>query len=362
MRTSKVAVFTAPNTPRSIQTEPTPDPLPTSLLIRVSHAGVCGSDLHRLTGDYAPPASPISFGHEGVGIIAALGTSVTHDRAGNPLAIGDRLFWGPSTPCGLKSCAPCAASTPMKCPELNWPVPAGTPSAAAYRTFATLSERHFYYRIPDGTSSESVIAFGCAMPTALRAFGRLGNLEPGADVVIQGAGPVGLAATALAGLAEARSVVVIGDPEVRLQAAMRLGATHVLSVSGTSMEERRAKVMEITGGRGASVVVEAAGVPAAFPEGFELLGMNGRYLIVGLYSGKAVYPVDAVRINNFNLQIIGSVGIEMENYARTVKIAEEHGERLEFEELITHRFELDDVEKAIRAVTRPDAVKVVVLP
>ncbi|KAF2811262.1 mycothiol-dependent formaldehyde dehydrogenase [Mytilinidion resinicola] len=362
MLESKVAVFTSPNTPITLITERTPPPSPTSLLIRVSHAGVCGSDLHRLTGDYPPPPAPISFGHEGVGTIAALGALITHDRAGAPLSPGDRIYWGPSTPCGAATCAACAASTPMKCPQLNWPVLAGRPNAAAYRTFATLSEKHFYYKIPEGTSAESVIAFGCAMPTALRAFARLGTLERGANVVVQGSGPVGLAMTVLAGLAGARAVVVIGDPEVRLQAAGRLGATHVLSVSGSTVEERRRRVMEITGGRGASVVVEAAGVPAAFPEGFELLGMNGRFLIVGLYSGKAVYPVDAVRINNFNLSIIGSVGIEPENYKRTVEIAEEHGKRLGFEELITHRFKLENVEEAIRAVVRPDAVKIVVMP
>ncbi|KAF2490283.1 alcohol dehydrogenase [Lophium mytilinum] len=362
MLPTTVAVFTSPNTPTTLTTEPTPSPPPTSLLIRVSHAGVCGSDLHRLTGDYPPPPAPISFGHEGVGTIATLGTSITHDRAGVSLALGDRVYWGPSTPCSLATCPACAASTPMKCPELNWPVPAGSPNAAAYRTYATLSEKHFYYRIPEGTTSESVIAFGCAMPTALRAFGRLGELKPGADIVVQGSGPVGLAMTVLAGLAKARSVVVIGDPEVRLRAAERLGATCVLSVSSTTVEERRKKILEITGGRGADVVIEAAGVPAAFPEGFELLGMNGRFLIVGLFSGKAVYPIDAVRIVNFNLSLIGSVGIEPENYKRTVEIAEEHGKRLGFEELITHRFALEDVEEAIRAVVRPDAVKIVVMP
>jgi 5-exo-hydroxycamphor dehydrogenase len=167
--------------------------------------------------------------------------------------------------------------------------------------------------------------------------------------------------TVLASLAGAKTIVVIGGSVERLNAARKLGATDTLSVRSTTVEERRKRVKVLTKGRGASVVIEAAGVPEAFLEGFELLGMNGKYLIAGLYSGKAVYPIDAVRINNYNLQIIGSVGIDPENYLKTVQIATEHGSRLGFADLITHRFPLSDLEEAIRSA-RVYSVKTVVIP
>ncbi|KAF2813166.1 GroES-like protein [Mytilinidion resinicola] len=358
MRTGKVVVFTAPSKPLEIRTEPSPDPSADQVVVRVSIAGVCGSDAHRLSGDYPAPSQPICFGHEGVGVVEALGSNITSDRAGTPLAVGDRISWLPATPCG--DCEACELSTPMFCKDINWPAPAGTPNAATYREFATLGARNIYYRIPDTTSLESVIAFGCAMPTALRGFAKLGQ-SVGSDVVIQGSGPVGLAMTVLASLAGAKTIIVTGGSKERLDAARKLGATETLSVRSTSVEERRERVKVLTKGRMASVVVEAAGVPEAFPEGLDLLGMNGKYLIAGLYSGKAVYPVDAVRIVNYNLQIIGSVGIEPEHYLKTVQIATEHGSRLGFADLITHRFPLSDLEEAIRSA-RMDSVKTVVVP
>ncbi|KAF2494145.1 alcohol dehydrogenase [Lophium mytilinum] len=362
MLSGKAIVFTAPNTPLQLLTLPTPPPSPHSLIIRVTLAGVCGSDFHRLTGDYPPPSSPICFGHEGVGTIVALGSSITTDRAGTPLTIGDRLSWLPATPC--TTCAACLRSTPMLCPDINWPAPAATPNAATFREFATLGPRNLYYRIPDSTSSEAVIAFGCAMPTALRGFAKLGAASSvaGEEVVIQGAGPVGLAMVVLASLAGARRIIVIGGSSAaRLSAARRLGATETMAVRDSTVEERRGRVLALTEGRGAGVVIEAAGVPEAFPEGMGLLGMNGRYLVAGLYSGTAVYPVDAVRIVNYNLQIIGSVGIEPELYLKTVEIATEHGRRLGFADLITHRFPLEELETAIRTA-RTDSVKTVVVP
>ncbi|OCK78594.1 5-exo-hydroxycamphor dehydrogenase [Lepidopterella palustris CBS 459.81] len=358
MRQGKVVIFTAPGTPLQILTEPIPDPLPTELLVRVSLAGVCGSDTHRLSGDIPASPNPINFGHEGCGVIVALGSSLTADRAGTPIAPGDRIYWAPSTPCGV--CSACESSNPMYCASLNWPPPAGTPNSAAYKQFATLTSKHIFYRVPDKTPLEAVIAFGCAMPTALRGFGKLGGV--GKEVVIQGSGPVGLAATVLAKLGGAERIIVIGDPVNRLDAAQKLGATDTLSVSGTTAAERAERIKELTGGRGATTVIEAAGVAAAFPEGFNLLGMNGRYLIMGLYSGKAAAMIDPVRINNFNLQIIGSLGIEPENYWKNVEIASEHGERLGFANLITHRFGLDDIEEAIGTVGRLEAIKTVVTP
>ena len=359
MRETKVVVFTKPGVPLEIREEACPDPAPDELLVQVDIAGVCGSDAHRLSGDQVLLPEPVCFGHEGVGTIVALGDSVTADRVGAPLARGDRIYWLPSTPCGR--CEACKSSNALLCKDLNWPPPAGRPNGAAFRELATVSNRCMIIRIPEGTTSDSVITFGCAMPTAITGFRKLGE-DLGPNVVIQGCGPVGLASTLLAHLGGARNIIVIGDPQNRLDAATKLGATEVLSVSSTTAEERKARIQEITKGRGATVVVEAAGRPEAFPEGFNLLGMNGRYLILGLYSGKAVTPIDPVRINNFNLQIIGSLGIEVESYRRTVEIASKYGNQFKFTDLITHRYPLDEIEQAIGSVARGESIKTVVVP
>ena len=120
--------------------------------------------------------------------------------------------------------------------------------------------------------------------------------------------------------------------------------------------------MQLTGGHGADIVIEAAGRAAAFPEGLGLLGYNARYVIVGLYSGDAIAAVDPVRLNNYSQQIIGSLGMPREDFLRTVQLASQHGERLGFADLITHRFPLSRTEEGIAVAARGESVKAVIVP
>jgi 5-exo-hydroxycamphor dehydrogenase len=232
MREGKVVFFDKPRKPLQIRVEETPDPAENELVVRMVMAGICGSDVHRLAGHIPIQPYPICFGHEGVGTIVTLGARISTDRMGTPLAVGDRVFWVPSTPCQI--CEACKRGNQMMCKSLNWPVRANGPNAAAFRDLATLNTRNVFVRVPEVTSLESVIAFGCAMLTALRAFERLGNVNAELDstLAVQGSGPVGLALTLLGSLAGIKNVVIIGDPEPRLEVARKLEATEVMSVSG----------------------------------------------------------------------------------------------------------------------------------
>lgn len=119
---------------------------------------------------------------------------------------------------------------------------------------------------------------------------------------------------------------------------------------------------ELTGGRGADIVIEAAGHVSAFTEGLEMVAPFGRYLIMGLYSGKTQVPINPVAINNRNLTIIGSLGYPRSALAETVAIASELGEKLDFAALIGGRFPLAETEQAIAAAARGDVIKAVVVP
>lgn len=360
MRYGKVAVFTRPGEPIQIVEEEIRQPASDEILVRVSIAGICGSDVHRLKGDIPAKSNGVCFGHEAVGVIESLGEEVKADSVGSSLNKGDTLYWMPLAPCG--TCSECGTSNPLRCKNINWPPPVGKPNGAGFRQYATLDKKCVYIRVPTGVPVEHVITFGCGMPTALRGFKQLGTIGPGDDVVIQGSGPVGLACTLSASLAGARSVIVIGDPDHRLEAAASLGATCTMSVANTTPESRLERVKHLTAGRGASIVVEAAGTAAAFPEGLNLLRMEGKYLILGLYSGNSTVSIDPVRINNFNLHIIGSLGLDVESYKQTVDIAEEYGTRLQFAALITHRFSLDRLQEALVLVGQGIPIKAVIMP
>ena len=350
-RRGRRLVFHGANHPLEWKDGEIADPVPGGVLLRTVIGGVCGSDAHRLSGDQTDPGRPVCFGHEGIGRIEALGEGRTADAAGVPVAVGDLVYWTPSGKQGNET------------PGMGWPPPEEVPSPASYQDYATLEPTNIFYKIPQGTDPEAVIAFGCAMPTAIGGFTRLGGVTPDQTVVIQGAGPVGLAAAVLAGLVPARKVIVIDRVGERLEAARRVGATDVLSMEDTTQAERAERIADLCGASGADVVIEATGRHAAFAEGISLLAPNGRYLIMGIYSGSGEVQFDPVRLNNLSQSIIGTLGpTKLDDFAATVQLAATHGERLGFAQLITRRFPLAEAEQAIRAVGSGEAIKAIVFP
>jgi threonine dehydrogenase-like Zn-dependent dehydrogenase len=358
-RTGRRVAFHAPGEPLEFRDVEVPAPEPGGVLLRVVIGGVCGTDAHRLNGDIPAPPAPVAFGHEGIGRIEVLGEGVSTDTGGESVAVGDLVYFSPSKVGGI----PASGQATPGDDNAPWPVRADVPSVATYQDWAWLARKVAFYKIPQGVPPEAVIAFGCAMPTAIGGMTRLGGVKPGQIVVVQGCGPVGLSATLLASLAGAGQLIVIGAPDQRLEVAKRFGATTVLPLESTTPAGRAAKVAELTGGRMADVVIEATGKIVAFDEGLALLGPEGKYLILGLYSGPGQVEVNVVRLNNFSQAIIGSLGpARIEDLKTVVELARDHGERLGFADLITHRFPLAQTAEAIHAVGSGAAIKAVVLP
>ena len=351
MREGRRLVFHGSGQPLEVRVGEVADPAPGQALLRTVIGGVCGSDAHRLSGDQPDPGHPVCFGHEGIGRVEALGDGRTTDGAGEALAVGDLVYWTPSGP------------TPSAVPHCGWPPPAEVPNPASYQDYATLGPENPCYRIPPGTDPDAVIAFGCAMPTAIGGLDRLGGIAAGETVLVQGCGPVGLSVILLAALAGAAQVIVIGAPDDRLAAATRLGATTVIPLARTTAAMRKEQILDLTNGLGPEVVIEATGRFDAFPEGLELVAPGGRHLVLGIYSGHGTVPFDVVRFNNRNLRMFGSVGpSSFDDYLATIAIARDHGARLGLADLITHRFPLAEAEAAIEVAGRGEAIKAVVLP
>jgi threonine dehydrogenase-like Zn-dependent dehydrogenase len=160
-------------------------------------------------------------------------------------------------------------------------------------------------RLPDTVSFEDYIGGGCGLLTAVHIIERAG-LQAGESVVVQGVGPVGLSAIALARLAGARPIVAIGSPPSRLDLAGDMGAGDVFGLDTTSPAERLEAVRSLTFGEGADVVIEAAGSPRAIEEGLTLVRDGGRYVVAGHYTDVGPSTINAhEHINRKHLDIRG---------------------------------------------------------
>jgi 5-exo-hydroxycamphor dehydrogenase len=192
---------------------------------------------------------------------------------------------------------------------------------------------------------------------------RLGVVRPGSDVVIQGAGPVGLAALVAMRAAGAGRIIVIDRHRPRLELATALGATHTLTVedrdlSSVCIERARA----LCGGRGAHVVVEASGSIAAFPQGIGMVAHGGRYLIVGLWSGHELATVQPSQILRQNLTIIGSAYASPRHYFAALKLLERSTQLDRISAIVRKELPLVELLEAFAWIEQGGSGKAVVVP
>jgi L-iditol 2-dehydrogenase len=185
----------------------------------------------------------------------------------------------------------------------------------------------------------------------------------GDTVVVQGAGPVGLAAAAFAGLRGAARVIVIGAPDARLDLARRFGVDLAFSLDEHSPHDRDEAVRDLTGGRGADVVVEATGNPDAVPEGLRLLRDGGTYVVAGHYTDVGTTTLNFhTDVNRKHVQIRGQWGTEFSHVVRALALLARHRDRLPFAETIGGRYGLQDAGRALADVEAMRVTKAVIAP
>jgi L-iditol 2-dehydrogenase len=216
--------------------------------------------------------------------------------------------------------------------------------------------------LAEGVTPERWMGAGCGLPAALHAVDRAG-IRLGDRVAVQGSGPVGLSAAILARLSGAGSVIVLGDPAGRLEAARGFGADATIAVGETTADERIQRVRELTGGRGADVTIEATGVPSAVREGMRMTRDGGRLVVVGQYTdaGDATFNPHA-DINRRHLEIRGTWGFDYSHVHRAMEIVARHGDEVRWERTITRAYGLDEMDQALDDVEAGRVVKAVVRP
>ncbi|MET7400379.1 zinc-binding dehydrogenase [Dactylosporangium sp. NPDC005572] len=330
---------------------------PGAILVEVTTATVCATDVHIASGKLAGGVTlPIIPGHEMTGRVARLGPGVDRDSVGQPLTVGDRIVWTHGF-CGR--CYNCViAHEPTLCtdrraymatPYQQYPYLTGGFSEYCY-VFPTSGRVKVPDAIPDAVASAS----SCALRTVMHGFARLGPVED-RTVVVQGAGPLGLFAVARAVASNAAKVIVVGAPAERLALAKSWGAAEVLDVGEVpDADERVARVRDIVDG--ADVVIEMSGAPSAFTEGMQMLGRNGRYLLIGQVRANLA-EFDASQIVHKQATLIGSLSGSVEDYWAALRFLQAHRDRFDWNAMISNHYRFEDINNALDAMRNLTEIK-----
>jgi threonine dehydrogenase-like Zn-dependent dehydrogenase len=287
----RVAVMTSPRV-LDYAEYPLPAPEPGAILMRVTRANVCGSELHIWNGKH-PVKKSGGLGHEMVGIVAAIGEDRPTDKAGQPLSVGDRIVATYFQTCDR--CARCLGGQPNLCDnayEFFGKQPAEAPHFhAAFGTHYYVHSRQHVYGVPDEIPDSVAASANCALSQVTFGIDQIG-LQYGETLLIQGAGGLGLNAIAVA-KERGVKVIVIDRSEPRLVQAQRFGADHTINMGEIPvLEDRMAAIQRLTAGQGPDVAMEVTGAPAAFSEGLQQLRRGGRYVVMGNLSPGATVPFD----------------------------------------------------------------------
>jgi len=364
--TAKASVLERFNAPLQLRDFPLPSRLePGAALVRTEMAGVCGTDVHLWKGEL-PITLPIILGHETVGRVEQLGEGLDRDWTGQPLLVGDRVTWTSATSCG--QCYYCAEKNqPTRCPHrraygIGYRCDQAPHLLGGYAQFHCLKPRANIFKLPDDLPTESVIGAGCALNTAIHGLERTGIAWRDV-VVVQGAGPVGIAALAVAKSAGAARVIVIGGPKHRLEMAKRFGADVTIDLD--ELREPAARIeaaRQLAGGYGADAVLECVGHPSAVVEGMEMCREGGKYLVLGHYCDAGPVQFNPHVITRKQLQVFGSWSSEPRHLKAALEFLGATRETFPFAAMVTHRFALEQANEALAATASWRSAKSVIVP
>jgi alcohol dehydrogenase len=361
--TARAAVMTAPRTPLEIRHYPLPRVETGAMLVRVTCCTICGSDIHSWRGRRTVPL-PIVLGHEIVGTIAAMGAGDPRDCGDRELAIGDRVTWTIMDSCG--KCYFCREKQlPMKCRNLR---KYGHDSCAdsphfvgGFAEFCYLTPGTCVIKLPSEISDTVAAPANCALATVVAGW-EAARLQPMENVLIQGAGALGIYAAALASHSGCRRIVVTDILESRLALIRSFGATDTLNVSQMTADQEVDAVRRLTDGFGVDCVMEVAGSPDLIPVGLACLRTGGRFIEIGISFPDARFSYDACDIVWRRLTLTGVHNYDAVHLQKAVDFLAATADKFPFEKIVAQRFSLDDIQAALEAAASMESLRVAVLP
>ncbi len=314
---------------------------PTDAIVKIVKTTICGSDLHILKGDVSTCAPGRILGHEGIGTIEFVGSSVTAFKA------GDSVLISCITSCG--KCEYCRQGMYSHCTTGGWILGNEIDGTQAEYVRIPYAETSLY-PIPKGADEEAMVMLSDILPTGFECGVLNGKVAPGSVVAIVGAGPIGLATLLTAQLYSPAEIIMIDLDDNRLAMARTFGATQTInSADGKAAET----VKTLTDGKGVDTAIEAVGVPATFELCQQLVGPGGIIANIGVHGQKVDLHLETLWSKNIAIttRLVDTVTTPM--LLKTVLTG-----KIDPTVLVTHRFKLDQILEAYDAFMHAAETKV----
>ncbi len=364
----KAAVLEKTNSPILIEDVALAAPGVGEVKVRVEAAGVCHSDYHYVSGDLAANL-PLVLGHEGVGRVIEVGSSVTD------LAVGDRVVFTWRPRCG--DCEFCSAGRPNLCvlgrvQATTGGLPDGTArlrrqdggplfhlmGVSCFAEECVVSARSAV-RISDDLPTEIAAIIGCAVVTGVGAALNLMAGSAGSPVVVMGAGGVGLSAVMGLNLVGASPIVVVDTVVERLERAQAVGATHTIDASRSDVRETLAQLLP----KGALWAVDAVGAPTTMEQAYAALSVRGTLLVLGLGQTDATFRIPINLLVQQERQVRGSLYGSANPLVDLPRILNLYSAgRLPLDLLVGRVYGLDDVNEAFADLRNGAVGRSVIVP
>ncbi len=355
----KAAVFHGANQPLTIEEIEVDQPMAREVLVKTMATGVCHSDLHFVDG-YYPMMAPTILGHEGAGVVEAVGSMVTQFKPGDHVIACLSVFCGTCERCVSGESYLCRSPEvrrgPKDPPKYTWN---GNP-VNQFANLSTYAEKMLVHenaivKVRDDMPWEGAALIGCGVTTGVGAAMNTAAIKPGSTVAVWGAGGVGLSAIQGARIAGARTIIAVDIHENKMKTARDLGATHTVDASSGDPIQ---KVLDIVPG-GVDYAFECIGLKVAAEQAYGAIRDGGVATVVGMIPvgqkieiegssmlrGKKIQGC-SMGSNHFKVHMPQYVDLYMQG-------------RLKLDEMVTRTGALEDVNEAFRAMKAGEVARTV---
>ena len=339
----KAVVFHGKDAGLKYEDIPVPQINEDQILVKVAACGVCHTDLHYI--EHGVPTfkkPPIVLGHEASGTVEGLGAKVTNVKKGQRVLIPAVLTCG--------RCFACRHGRENICSHMTM---LGNHFDGAYAEYVAVPAKDVL-DLPESIPLEEASIIADAISTPYHAVKNRAKVRPGDTVVVFGCGGVGINTVQLASAAGGFVIAVDVNPR-KLEWALEFGAARTIDASKVDRVSKEIKKM--TGG-GADIAIEVIGNPRTIEEAFECVRVGGRLVVVG-YTHEAISIV-AGKIMFKELEVVGSLGCRPVDYMPLIRMVEQG--KIDLKKQVTHRFKLDEIDKAFAVMKEGVSLRSIVVP